>query len=84
MCAVEGKFIIFEPETLSSPFQKYFQKARGLLSSWKLVLRDSLTKYGKLNNRGKSNFPEEACGEWDEAPPTVATLKKRFVRYPAF
>jgi hypothetical protein len=84
MCVVEGKFIIFEPETLSSLFQIYFQKARGLLRSWKLVLRDSLTKYVKLKNRGKSNIPEEACGEWDEASPTVAMLKKRFVRYPAF
>jgi len=80
MCVVEAKFIIFEPETLPSPFQKYFQNARGLLRNWKLVLRDSLTKYGKLNNRGKSNIPEEGCGEWDETPPTVAMLKKRFVR----
>ena len=48
--------------------------------SWKLVLRDSSAKYGKLNNREKSNITEEACGEWDKAPPTVAMLKKRFVR----
>jgi len=84
MRVVEAKFIIFEPETLSSSFQKYFQKARGLLNSWKSVLRDSLTKYGKPNHRGKSNIPEETCGEWGEAPSTVVMLKKRFVRYPAF
>jgi len=58
MCVVEAKFITFEAETLSLPFQKYFQKERGLLRSWKSGLRDSVTKYGKLNNRGKSNIPE--------------------------
>jgi hypothetical protein len=84
MCVDEAKFIIFGPETLSSPFQKYFQKARELPRSCKLVLRDSLAKYAKLNNREKSNITEEICGKWDKAPPTVAMLKKRFVRCPAF
>jgi hypothetical protein len=52
MCAaVAAKFIIFEHETLPLPFQKYFHKERGLLRSWKLGLRDSLMKYGKLKQQ---------------------------------
>ena len=89
MCVVEAKFITFEAETLSLPFQKYFQKERGLLRSWKSGLRDSVTKYGKLNNRGKSNIPEVngtmlrrklPCWRRDRKIPCILVIYSHFLR----